>query len=70
MSGAEKAHLKNIEHLLHYYLGQIHILFYREMVVFTVELSSKSVTHEMRGFISTQKISVKNQKSLVKHLRI
>ena len=30
---------------------------------YTAELSSKSVTHEMRGFLSTQKISVKNQKS-------
>lgn len=60
--------LKNIEHLLHY-LGQIHI-FLEKLLFFTAELCLKSVTHEMRSFLSSQKISVKNYKSSILHLRI
>lgn len=50
----KKTHLKNIEHLLHY-LGQIHIFYKEKWLFFTAELSLKSVTHEMRSFLSSQK---------------
>lgn len=50
----KKTHLKNIGTFITLFGSNSHFL-YREVVVFTAELSLKSVTHEMRSFLSSQK---------------